>query len=81
MPRSAFVLIVLFWALLMLVTPTLIRWSSAANTSSPVYSETMAFRGERKVEIRTRRILVPAVYSAAAPYPANTHVHGHFKGS
>ena len=42
---------------------------------------TMALRGERKIEIKTKRMLVPAVYWAAAPSPAHArHVHDHIKG-
>ncbi|KAG1342805.1 hypothetical protein COCNU_05G010340 [Cocos nucifera] len=50
MPPRGYVLVFFFWALLAIITPTLIFWSASARSN-------LDPRGEFKNEVRTRRMM------------------------
>ncbi|XP_019710796.1 uncharacterized protein [Elaeis guineensis] len=73
LPRG-FVLVFFFWALLSIITPTLIFWSASARPN-------LASQGESRNEMRTRRMMdsienghiknkTTTITQAPAPAPA-----------
>ncbi|GMH04168.1 hypothetical protein Nepgr_006007 [Nepenthes gracilis] len=65
MKKSAYVLILFFWALLAIINPTLVQWSTASESSSREHAN-----GKKNgVVVKGRKMLVcfPPLYSRKSP--------------
>ncbi|KAJ0962885.1 hypothetical protein J5N97_028007 [Dioscorea zingiberensis] len=83
MPQRGYVLVFFIWALIAIITPTLVSWSSASGESN------MDSQGGARIEVKVRRMMVLMEKSQArntttsstftqapAPAPAPTMVGG-----